>query len=81
MHEDNEQLNPDIRDSLRIRRQIETNDPNLETLEMGDDGYLPHDGDWARDGYSLGQNTSLKELVIWGTDDIMEEDFEAFLRG
>ena len=49
LHEDNEQ-NPDVRESLRTRRQIETNDPTLEMLEMGDDGYLPPDGVWARDG-------------------------------
>ena len=81
LHEDNEQLNPDVRESLRTRRQIETNDPTLEMLEIGDDGYLPPDGVWARDGYSLGKNTCIKELIIWGADDIIEEDFEEFLRG
>ena len=49
------------------RRQIESNDPELDKLTIarfGRNNYHPPDEDWARDGRSIGRNTHIKEVTF-----------------
>ena len=48
----------------KTRRQIKSNDPDLTNLTIEKDNYLPHDGDWERDGKGIGRNEHIKELCF-----------------
>ena len=67
------------------RRQIESNDPDLTklTIDTYQNNYLPHDGDWARDGKGIGRNEYIKELCFDSgmASAIDRTDFEAFCAG
>ena len=52
-----------------IRRRLENDDPRLVKLSIGIGSYEPPDGDWERDGRSVGANTNLKTLVISGDNE------------
>lgn len=83
--DENEDEGADLRGNLhsseQVRRQIESNDDGFVKLDIGDDCYLPRDGDWERDGRSIGNNTYIKEATIWGVDEIAEGDFENLFEG
>ena len=68
------------------RRQIESNDPELDKLTIarfGRNNYHPPDEDWARDGRSIGKNTHIKELGFGSdlSDYVFRDNLEAFCRG
>ena len=69
------------------RRQIESNDPDLTNLTINTYSdkynYLPHDGDWERDGNAIGGNVHINELCFafnLGTV-VARDKFESFCRG
>ena len=73
-----------------IRRQIESNDPELDKLTIGHNpyrpqswDYLPPDGDWERDGRGIGNNEHIKELRFERDlpGHLSRDKFEAFCRG
>ena len=66
-----------------MRRQIEGNDPELNTLYIDKYNYLPPDGDWERDGKSIGRNDHIRELRFGEYEGINmgEDDFVAFYAG
>ena len=69
---------------LRIRDQLESDDPELTELKINSrDGYFPHDGDWERDGRATGENTRIKELHLGSFDWIyaQRKGIEAFFGG
>jgi Ran GTPase-activating protein (RanGAP) involved in mRNA processing and transport len=57
--------------------------PNCIELEIGNDGYLPHVGDWERDGASIGRNTKLREVALNFSSggEVAKEDLENFFHG
>lgn len=76
----------------QIRRQFEGNDPELTTLTIGYETsryvfrgkyYFPPDGNWERDGITIGRNTQITQLNI--ESDIFRcanrDEFEAFCHG
>lgn len=71
----------------KIRGQIESNYPKLNKLTIGNDYYLPPDGDWGRDGAAVGTNTHIKELrfylmhVYLMHDRVRRDELEAFCGG
>ena len=79
---------------MNRRRQIESDDPDLTKLTIGDQNdyqlslgegnyYYPHDGDWGRDGKGIGRNTHIKELCFGCGlhDNVSRDQFEAFCEG
>ena len=46
------------------RDRIESNDPELNKLTISPHSYHPLDGDWERDGRSIGRNEHIKELCF-----------------
>ena len=72
----------------KIRRRIEENDPKLVKLAIyiGEsytecDMYRPHDGDWERDGKSVGRSIHIKELVLGDHDSVSRHEYEVFCEG
>ena len=73
----------------KLRQRIESNDPNLTKLTIDTrsidylPNYLPHDGDWARDGEGIGRNEHIKELCFGSgmASAVGRTDFEAFCSG
>lgn len=69
------------------RRQIESNDPRLGRLFVGQSAanYYPHDGDWGRDGRGIGENEHIKELLLssdlGSLASLRQDDFRAFCDG
>ena len=69
-----------------MRRQFESNYPKLDKLTIGTNVrcnlYLPHDGDWERDGKSIGKNTNIKHLGFGSLrEHVSRDEFEAFCKG
>lgn len=76
-----------------IRRRLENNDPRVVKLTISKGcSYEPPDGDWERDGRSVGANTHLKTLLINGDTnehvhgedidrDELHNNIKTFLRG
>eukprot|EP00579_Thalassiosira_antarctica_P013627 CAMPEP_0201938610 /NCGR_PEP_ID=MMETSP0903-20130614/41659_1 /ASSEMBLY_ACC=CAM_ASM_000552 /TAXON_ID=420261 /ORGANISM="Thalassiosira antarctica, Strain CCMP982" /LENGTH=652 /DNA_ID=CAMNT_0048479899 /DNA_START=124 /DNA_END=2079 /DNA_ORIENTATION=+ len=55
---------------------------DLAKLEIGFDGYLPHDGNWERCGQVIGRKKQLKELLFYDIDDeVMRGDFSSIFQG
>lgn len=72
----------------QVRRQLERNDPVLTKLKIayGEGGvrpgdYYPLDGDWERDGRSVGGNTHINEVEFFEPFAVQREDMGIFLRG
>ena len=57
----------------------------IKKLVFGDyvpnDEYSPHDGDWARDGATIGANKYLKYLYFMRSHEVPEKHYERFFRG
>ena len=70
-------------DRLKIRCQIDDDDPDLDKLSICRYFYYPPDRDWERDGISLGRNTQIKELRLGAglRDFVRRDEIRAFCSG
>ena len=65
------------------RRAQRGHDPDLTNLTINKYNYLPHDGDWERDGNAIGGNVHINELCFafnLGTV-VARDKFKSFCRG
>ena len=68
------------RRQLEFRRQVDSNDPNLLRVDIGEGRYnnnFPDDGDWGEFGASIGRNTFIEEIFI----NINQWDLSSFAPG
>ena len=70
-------------DRLKIRCQLEDNDPDLDKLSVCRYFYYPPDRDWEGDGKVIGRNAQIKELRLGAglRDFVLREEIDAFCRG
>jgi len=88
MIEGGDQENITDEETLALTRfRLEQNSETfaIKELVFGDyvpnDEYTPHDGDWARDGATIGANKYLKQLYFERSHEVPEKDYERFFRG
>jgi hypothetical protein len=81
MNNDDDYLDENERHrELEFIRQVDSNDPCLLRVKIGDeiiDGHIPHDGNWGEFSGCFGRNTYIEE--VWMSID--QEDLYSFAPG